>query len=134
MEDNVRNIHNILAQGQQQLWQAMTSLQNNTGINGASGSKRQQIGHKGHDEEFANCLRQYQELGTEFHANMSFKDFCTIKHPEWYEPQLLGDKKGKVHIVEIHYDSEDEEVHENATANAYLEQSDEASDSCASER
>ena len=98
----------------------MASLQNYTGINGAN-------------EEFANCLRQYQELGTEFHANMSFKDFCTIKHPEWYEPQIWGDKKGKVHIVEVHYDSEDEEVQENATTDAYLEQSDEASDSCASE-
>ena len=49
---------------------------------------------------------------------MSFKDFCTIKHPEWYEPQLSGDKKGKVPIVEVHYDSEDEEVHENATTYA----------------
>ena len=38
-----------------------------------------------------------------------------------------------MHIVEVHYDSEDEEVHENATTDAYLEQSDEASNSCASE-
>jgi hypothetical protein len=38
-----------------------------------------------------------------------------------------------VHIVEVHYDSEDEEMHEDATIDAYLEQSDEASDSCASE-
>jgi hypothetical protein len=36
---------------------------------------------KGHDEEFADCLREYQELGSTFHADMSFKDFCTIKHP-----------------------------------------------------
>ena len=117
----MRNIHNMLAKGRQQFWQAMTSLQNNTRINGASGSKRQQTGQKRHDEEFANCLGQYQELGTKFHADMSFKDFWTIKHPEWYEPQLSGDKKGKVHIVEVHYDSEDEEVHENATTYAYLE-------------
>jgi hypothetical protein len=41
--------------------------------------------------------------------------------------------KGKVHIVEVHYDSEDEEMHVNATIDAYLEQSDKASDSCASE-
>jgi hypothetical protein len=27
---------------------------------------------------------------------MSFKDFCTIKHPEWYEPQVSVDKKVKV--------------------------------------
>jgi hypothetical protein len=33
-----------------------------------------------------------------------------------------------VHIVEVHYDSEDEEMHEDATIDAYLEQFDEASD------
>jgi hypothetical protein len=92
----VRNIRNMLAQGRQQLRQAMASLQNNAGINGASGSKRQQTGHKRHDEEFADCLREYQELGPAFHADMSFKDFCTIKHPEWYEPQVSVDKKVKV--------------------------------------
>ena len=41
--------------------------------------------------------------------------------------------KGKVHIVEVHYDSEDEEMHVNATIDAYLEQSDKCSESCASE-
>jgi hypothetical protein len=41
--------------------------------------------------------------------------------------------KGKVHNVEVHYDSEDEEMHQNAGIDAYLEQSVEASDSCASE-
>jgi hypothetical protein len=41
--------------------------------------------------------------------------------------------KGKVHIVEVHYDSEDEEMHVNATIDAYLEQFDKASDSCAYE-
>ena len=29
--------------------------------------------------------------------------------------------KGKVHIIEVHYDSEDEEMHVNATIDAYLE-------------
>jgi hypothetical protein len=29
--------------------------------------------------------------------------------------------KGKVHIVEVHYDNEDEEMHVNATIDAYLE-------------
>ena len=24
-------------------------------------------------------------MGKEFHAVISFKDFCPIKHPEWYE-------------------------------------------------
>jgi hypothetical protein len=96
MEDSVRNIRNMLAQGRQQLRQAMASLQNNAGINGASGSKRQQTGQKRHDEEFADCLREYQELGPTFHADMSFKDFCTVKHPEWYEPQVSVDKKVKV--------------------------------------
>jgi len=74
----------------------MAGLQNNVGINGASGSKRQQTRQKGHDKEFADCLREYEELGTTFHADMSFKDFCTVKHPEWYEPQVLVDKKVKV--------------------------------------
>jgi hypothetical protein len=37
--------------------------------------------------------------------------------------------KGKVHIVEVHYDNQDEEIHVNATIDAYLEQSDKASDS-----
>ena len=41
-------------------------------------------------------MREYQELGMEFHADMSFKDFCTIKHPEWYGPQVSMDKKVKV--------------------------------------
>jgi hypothetical protein len=86
MEDSVSNIRNILAQGQQQLKQAMPFLQNNAGINGANGSKGQQTEQKRHDEEFTNCLREYQELGPGFHADMSFKDFCTIKHPKWYEP------------------------------------------------
>jgi hypothetical protein len=40
--------------------------------------------------------------------------------------------KGKVHIVEVHYESEDEEMHVNATIDAYLEQSDKASGSYAS--
>jgi hypothetical protein len=41
--------------------------------------------------------------------------------------------KGKVHIVEVHYDSEDEEMHVNATIDAYLEKSNKPSDSCAYE-
>jgi hypothetical protein len=64
----------------------MERLQNNARINGAN-------------EDFTDCLREYQELGPAFHKDMSFKDFFTIKHPEWYEPQLSGNKKGKVHIV-----------------------------------
>jgi hypothetical protein len=96
MEDNVRNVRNVLAQGQQQLKHAMAILQNNAGINGANGSKKQQTKQKRHEEEFTNCLREYRELGSTFHADMSFKDFCTIKHPESYEPQLSVDKKGMV--------------------------------------
>jgi hypothetical protein len=38
-----------------------------------------------------------------------------------------------VHIIEVHYDNEDEEMYVNATIDAYLEQSDKASNSCASE-
>ena len=38
-----------------------------------------------------------------------------------------------MHIVEVHYDSEDEEMHEDATIDAYLVQSNEASDSFTSD-
>jgi hypothetical protein len=38
-----------------------------------------------------------------------------------------------VHIVEVQYDNEDEEMHVNATIDAYLEQSDKGSESCTSE-
>ena len=39
--------------------------------------------------------------------------------------------KGKKHIIEVHYDSEDEEMHRDATIDSYLEHFEEASDSCA---
>jgi hypothetical protein len=55
-----------------------------------------QTSQKGHDEEFAYCLREYQELGMVFHAAMPFKEFCTIKHLECYEPQVLVEKKVNV--------------------------------------
>jgi hypothetical protein len=45
-----------------------------------------------------------------------------------WDPDHRCRGKGKVH-----YDSEDEEMHEDATIGAYLEQSDEASDSYASD-
>jgi hypothetical protein len=47
-----------------------------------------------------------------------------------WEPDHRCRGKGKRHIIEVHYDSEDEEVYEDATVDAYLEQSDDASDSC----
>ena len=31
-------------------------------------------------------------LGEAFYTAMTFKEFCTIKHPEWYEPQLGADE------------------------------------------
>jgi hypothetical protein len=64
------------------LRQVIASLQNNARINRVSGSKRKQTGQKRHDEDFADFLREYQELGLAFHVEMSFKDFCTVKHPE----------------------------------------------------
>jgi hypothetical protein len=60
------------------------------------------------------------------------RELCYSCKEPW-EPDHRCRGKGKVHIVEVHYDSEDEEMHEDATIDAYLEQSDEASDSCASE-
>jgi hypothetical protein len=44
------------------------------------------------DEEFTDCLREYMALGEAFYTAMTFKEFCTIKHPEWYEPQLAADE------------------------------------------
>jgi hypothetical protein len=45
------------------------------------------------------------------------------------EPNHRCRGRGKKHIIEVHYDSDDE-VCEDATIDAYLEQSDYASDSC----
>jgi len=50
-----------------------------------------------------------------------------------WEPDHRCRGKGKRYIIEMHYDSEDDEVHEDATIDAYLEQSDDASDPCALE-
>jgi hypothetical protein len=36
------------------------------------------------------------ELSEAFQVAIPFKDFCTIKHPEWYEPQLSVEKTVKV--------------------------------------
>jgi hypothetical protein len=47
-----------------------------------------------------------------------------------WEPDHRCRGKGKRHIIEVHYDSEDEEMYEDATIDSYLEQFDEASDSC----
>ena len=49
-----------------------------------------------------------------------------------YRYLVLNRGKGRMHNVELHYDSEDEEMHVNATIDAYLERSDKASDSCTS--
>jgi hypothetical protein len=48
-----------------------------------------------------------------------------------WEPNHRCRSKGKKHIIEVHYDSEDEEMHGDATIDSYLEQFEEASDSCA---
>jgi len=32
-------------------------------------------------------------LGEAFYTTISFKEFCTIKHLEWYEPQLAEDEE-----------------------------------------
>jgi hypothetical protein len=77
----------------------MENNQNNAGNNGARHSKAQRTRNQSQqedDEEFTYCLREYMALGEAFYAAMSIKDFCTIKHPEWYEPQVSMDKKVKV--------------------------------------
>jgi hypothetical protein len=48
-----------------------------------------------------------------------------------WEPDHRCRGKGKRHIIEVHYDSEDEEMHGDATIDSYLEQFEETSDSCA---
>jgi hypothetical protein len=59
------------------------------------------------------------------------RELCyNCKEPWELDHRCRG--KGKVHIVEVHYDSEDKEVYEDAQIYAYLEQSDDTSDSCAS--
>jgi hypothetical protein len=45
------------------------------------------------DEEFTDCFREYIAFGEAFHKAMSFKEICTIKHPDWYEPQLAADEE-----------------------------------------
>ena len=54
-----------------------------------------------------------------FHATTSFKEFCTINHPKWYETHKCYDckepwelchrckGKGKVHYIEVCHDNED---------------------------
>jgi hypothetical protein len=46
-----------------------------------------------------------------------------------WEPEHRCRVKGKKHIIEVHYDSDDE-VCEDGAMDAYLEQCDDASDSC----
>jgi hypothetical protein len=46
-----------------------------------------------------------------------------------WEPDHRCRGKGKKHIIEVHYDSEDEAC-EDGSIDAYLEQSDDDSDSC----
>jgi hypothetical protein len=60
------------------------------------------------------------------------KEHCYNCKVPW-KPNHRCRGKGKVHIVEVHYDNEDEEMHVNATIYAYLEKSDKGSESCASE-
>jgi hypothetical protein len=48
------------------------------------------------------------------------RELCYSCKVPW-EPDHRCRGKGKVHIVEVHYDSEDEEMHEDATIDAYLE-------------
>jgi hypothetical protein len=54
--------------------------------------------------------------------------FYNCKVP--WEPNHRCRGKGKRKIIEMHYDSEDEEVHGDATIDSYLEKFEETSDSC----
>jgi hypothetical protein len=47
-----------------------------------------------------------------------------------WEPNYRCRGRGKKHIIEVHYDNEDEEMHGDETIDSYLEQFDDASDSC----
>jgi hypothetical protein len=48
------------------------------------------------------------------------KELCYSCKEPW-EPDHRCRGKGKVHIFEVHYDSEDEEMYEDASIDAYLE-------------
>jgi hypothetical protein len=65
-------------------------------------------------------------------TTIRFRERCYSCKVPW-KPNHRCRGKGKVHIVEVHYGNEDEKMHVNATIDTYLEQSDKASDSCASE-
>jgi hypothetical protein len=74
----------------------MANNQNNAENNGARGSKGQRTRNQRQqkqNEKFTDCFREYMALSKVFHAAMSFKDFRTIIHPEWYEPQISMDKE-----------------------------------------
>jgi hypothetical protein len=47
-----------------------------------------------------------------------------------WEPDHRCRGKGKRHIIEVHYENEDEDMHGDATIDAYLAQSNDTSDSC----
>jgi hypothetical protein len=48
--------------------------------------------------EITNCHKEYQALSVAFRTNVTFKEFFTIKHPEWDDdlfPHLVVEKKRK---------------------------------------
>jgi hypothetical protein len=94
-------------------------------------------------EHYKNRAKAVKEVDTSLPASrwkeaqieptpIRCRELCYSCKVPW-EPNHRCRGKGKVHIVEVHYDSEDEEMHEDATIGAYLEQSNEASDSYASD-
>jgi hypothetical protein len=66
--------------------------------------------------------------GSTFPTPIRSRQHCYSCKVPW-EPDHRCRGRGKKHIIEVHYDSDDE-VCEDASIDAYLEQSDDASDSC----
>jgi hypothetical protein len=73
----------------------------------------------------ASRWKEEQRIATPIRSR---KVFYSYKVPWELDHRCRG--KGKRHIMEVHYDSEDEEVYEDAVVDTYLESFDDASDSC----
>jgi hypothetical protein len=72
----------------------------------------------------ANRWKEEQSIPTPIRS----RQLCYSFKVPW-EPNHRCRGKGKRHIIEMHYDSEDEEVHGDATIDSYLEQFEETNDS-----
>ena len=59
------------------------------------------------DDDITTCFREYQALGKELHAIVSFRDFCIIKHPEWYEEEEYSFRDTRKNLGRVAYQSQE---------------------------